>query len=311
VSDADALKQRLKLMLRAERAMGATGVVSIGPSNVIVEPEPVTPTPAGSDRVRMSVDARSDPTRVGVKKDDARDVATEATSSTVPAPPIDMPASLLPIGPDRPPFSEAEHPTPRKVELLRAMDEGEVKGCPKCRLCETRTNTVFGEGAADARLMFIGEGPGENEDLTGRPFIGKAGELLTKMIAGMGLTREQVYIANVVKCRPPNNRVPAPDEVAACTPYLERQIEIIRPRAIVTLGLPSSQYMLQTKTPMGKLRGRWHAWRGIKLMPTYHPAYLLRNYTKETREAVWSDLQMVMKELGLAPRRKNVPGEGG
>ena len=184
------------------------------------------------------------------------------------------------------------------------MDEGEVKGCPKCALCQTRTNTVFGEGAADARLMFIGEGPGENEDLSGRPFIGRAGELLTKMIAGMGLTREQVYIVNVVKCRPPNNRVPAPDEVAACTPYLERQIEIVRPEAIVTLGLPASQYMLQVKTPMGKMRGQWHAWRGIRLMPTYHPAYLLRNYTGATRAAVWSDLQMVMKALDLKPPGK-------
>lgn len=278
------LRQRLKLMLRAERALGATGVAASFAPAIIEEPAPF----------------------VAKVVDPVRDVATEAKSSTQSV----EPTVLIPIGPDRPAFTDAEHPTPRKIELLRAMDEGEVKGCPKCRLCETRTNTVFGEGAADARLMFIGEGPGENEDLQGRPFIGKAGELLTKMIAGMGLAREQVYIANLVKCRPPNNRVPAPDEVAACTPYLERQIEIIRPRAIVTLGLPASQYMLQSKTSMGKLRGQWHAWRGIRLMPTYHPAYVLRSYNTATRAAVWSDLQMVMKELGLSAPAKKSTGAG-
>jgi DNA polymerase len=163
---------------------------------------------------------------------------------------------------------------------------------------------VFGEGDADAPIFFIGEGPGENEDLQGRPFVGRAGELLNKWIAAMGLKREQVFIANIVKCRPPGNREPAPDETATCTPYLERQIEIIRPRVIMTLGKPSSQHMLQTKNSMGKMRGQWQAWRGIKLMPTYHPAYVLRNYTYETRAAVWSDLQQVMKELGLKiPKR--------
>src|SRR5205814_5029346 len=138
-------------------------------------------------------------------------------------------------------------PSEEKRKRLLALDNNEVRRCTRCRLCETRTNTVFGEGDADAKIMFIGEGPGENEDLQGRPFVGRAGELLNKMIAGMGLNREQVYIGNIVKCRPPGNRVPAPDEVATCTPYLERQIEIIRPRAIVTLGLPAKQYMLQTK----------------------------------------------------------------
>lgn len=300
VSDADVLRQRVKLMLRAERALGATGVVA--PSFDSAPPLPATPAVA---RVELPPPARPAP-RPTIVVSDARDVATEAKSSTETV----VPTTLIPLGPDRPPFLDEEHPTPRKIELLRAMDENEVKGCPKCRLCETRTNTVFGEGAADARLMFIGEGPGENEDLSGRPFIGKAGELLTKMIGSMGLSREQVYIANVVKCRPPNNRVPQSDEVAACTPYLERQIEIIRPRAIVTLGLPASQYMLQVKTPMGKLRGQWHAWRGIQLMPTYHPAYLLRSYTKETRAAVWADLQMVMKLLGLTPPARKGSDEG-
>lgn len=194
-----------------------------------------------------------------------------------------------------------------KIERLSAMNLKEVSVCRKCRLCETRTNTVFGEGDPDAKILFIGEGPGENEDLQGRPFVGRAGDLLNKMIAGMGLKREQVYIANIVKCRPPGNRVPAPDEVETCTPYLVRQLEIIRPQVIVTLGLPSSKYMLQSKLSMGKLRGQWHDWRGIKLMPTYHPAFLLRAYTEENRAAVWSDLKKVMVEVGLPipPARAN------
>jgi DNA polymerase len=192
-----------------------------------------------------------------------------------------------------------------KLALLKTLDEEQVRGCVKCRLCEQRTQTVFGEGDADARIMFIGEGPGENEDLQGRPFVGRAGEMLNKWIAAMGLRREQVYIANIVKCRPPGNREPALDEVETCTPYLVRQIEIIQPRVIVTLGRPAMQYMLQTKISMGKMRGQWQEWRGVKLLPTYHPAYVLRNYVDETRKAVWSDLQLVMKEVGLRlPARK-------
>lgn len=202
------------------------------------------------------------------------------------------------------PFSASELSTTEKRIRLEQMDVGEVRGCTMCRLCETRTHTVFGEGDPDANLMFVGEGPGENEDLTGRPFVGRAGELLEKQIQAMGLKRAQVFICNVVKCRPPENRNPAPDETAACTPYLMRQIEIVRPKAIVTLGLPATQFLLNTKMPMNKMRGRWHAWRGIDLMPTYHPAYLLRNYTAETRRMVWSDLQMVMEKLGLKGKEK-------
>lgn len=179
------------------------------------------------------------------------------------------------------------------------MDEQEVKVCTKCRLHETRTNTVFGEGDPDAKIFFVGEGPGETEDLTGRPFVGRAGKLLDKMIAGMGLTRQQVFIANIVKCRPPQNRVPGADEVASCTPYLERQLEIVRPQVIVTLGRPATTYMLNVKSAMGQLRGNWHSWRGIKLMPTFHPSYVLRVYTEEVRSAVWNDLKQVLTELKM------------
>ncbi|HEY1685216.1 MAG TPA: uracil-DNA glycosylase [Tepidisphaeraceae bacterium] len=200
-------------------------------------------------------------------------------------------------------------PGAQKLKVLNNLDEAIVRVCQKCRLCSTRTNTVFGEGDVNAKIFFIGEGPGENEDLQGRPFVGRAGELLNKMITAMGLKREEVYIANVVKCRPPGNRAPAPDEVEACTPFLEKQLETIRPKVIVTLGLPAMQYMLQTKVSMGKIRGQWHEWRGIKLMPTYHPAYVLRSYTPEVRKTVWGDLQKVMEEIGLktnAEKSENV-----
>ena len=204
------------------------------------------------------------------------------------------------------PFTSPVLPTAEKIVSLKTLDDTYVKGCTRCRLHESRTHTVFGEGDPDAQVMFVGEGPGENEDLSGRPFVGKAGQLLEKMIGAMGLKREQVFIANVVKCRPPNNRQPAPDETATCTPYLVQQIETVRPKVIVTLGLPATQFLLQSKLSMGKLRGQWQTWRGIHVMPTYHPAYVLRSYTREVREAVWSDLQLVIDRLNLPrPKRKS------
>src|SRR5438105_8575444 len=148
-----------------------------------------------------------------------------------------------------------------KIRLLAQLNEEQVRNCQRCRLAQTRTQTVFGEGDVDAPIFFIGEGPGETEDKTGRPFVGRAGQLLDQMIVAMGMKREQVYIANIVKCRPPQNRAPAPDEVETCTPYLVRQIEIIRPKVIVTLGLPAAKYMLNSNSTMGRLRGQWHEWR--------------------------------------------------
>lgn len=223
-------------------------------------------------------------------------VARVVKPTQVPAP---LPSELFAPDADSPSFNAPSLSADDKRRRLIALDENEVRGCTKCRLCETRKNTVFGEGDSAARIFFIGEGPGESEDIQGRPFVGRAGDLLNKWIAAMGLAREQVYIANIVKCRPPANREPAPDETATCTPYLQRQIEIIRPEVIITLGRPSAQYMLQSKLSMGKLRGQWHQWRGVKLMPTYHPAYVLRQYTVDTRRAVWDDLKKVMSELGL------------
>jgi len=268
------------LHLRAERALGL-GALPV-PAPAPAEPH-LADTPA-------PVNVRS-----------AKSTDLKQAAAVLPGKPLKV---LMPM-PIAEPFTSAPLSPAQKKIRLAELDENEVKGCTRCRLHSTRTHTVFGEGDPNASIFFIGEGPGENEDLTGRPFIGRAGDLLTKMIVGVGLSRDQVYIANIVKCRPPNNRVPAPDEVATCTTYLERQLEIIRPKAIVTLGLPASQYMLQTKSSMGNMRGQWHSWRGIKLMPTYHPAYVLRNYTEETRRAVWDDLKKVVTELGMkVPARK-------
>ena len=213
---------------------------------------------------------------------------------------------LFATGTGGPAITDPVLSTDDKRLRLSTLDLTQVKGCVKCRLCETRTQTVFGEGDVDAAIFFVGEGPGENEDQTGRPFVGKAGQLLDKMIAGMGIAREQVYIGNCVKCRPPDNRVPAPDEAATCNPYLVDQIVTVRPKVIVTLGLTAAKYMLgDNKLAMGKIRGQWTSWRGIRLMPTFHPAYILRAYTEANRKAVWDDLQMVMAEVGL--RRPGKP----
>ncbi len=167
--------------------------------------------------------------------------------------------------------------------------------CQRCKLAGTRKTIVFGVGDAHAPLFFLGEAPGADEDQQGEPFVGKAGQLLNKMITAMGWTRESVYIANVLKCRPPGNRDPQPDEVSACQPFVRRQILAIAPRLIITLGKPAAHLLLQTDAPMGALRGRFHEYQGIKVMPTFHPAFLLRS--PERKRDTWSDLQMVMAEL--------------
>ena len=183
-----------------------------------------------------------------------------------------------------------------KAALLEAV-RAEIGDCRRCALCEKRTQIVFGEGNADARVVFVGEGPGEEEDKSGRPFVGRAGELLAKMIDAVGWRREDVYICNIVKCRPPGNRDPQPLEVATCEPFLHRQLHAIAPAAIVTLGKPAISALLGRTVAITRLRGRWLEWQGIAVMPTYHPAYLLRNYTRETRQAVWDDLRAVRERV--------------
>jgi uracil-DNA glycosylase len=180
-------------------------------------------------------------------------------------------------------------------DALLAIRE-QLGECSRCKLGPGRTKLVFGVGNPAAELMFVGEGPGEDEDLQGEPFVGRAGQLLTKMIEAMGYRRADVYIANVVKCRPPGNRNPEPDEIEACEPFLRTQIDAIRPKVVVALGKFAAQTLLRDPSPIGRLRGRWFQYEGVRLMPTFHPAYLLRSPNEKAR--AWEDLQLVMKELG-------------
>ncbi|HSE86317.1 MAG TPA: uracil-DNA glycosylase [Candidatus Binatia bacterium] len=182
-----------------------------------------------------------------------------------------------------------------KAKTLEELREA-IGDCRRCKLWPGRTHLVFGVGNPKAQLMFIGEGPGRDEDLQGEPFVGRAGQLLTDIITkGMGLKREDVYIANVVKCRPPENRNPEPDEVASCEPFLKKQIDLVRPEIIIALGKFAVQTLLQSKVPITKLRGNWYSYHGIKLMPTFHPAYLLRN--PGDKKLVWEDIKKVIKEM--------------
>ncbi len=182
------------------------------------------------------------------------------------------------------------HPT------LTTLNE-DIGDCTRCDLHRGRNNLVFGEGSENARLAFVGEGPGRDEDLAGRPFVGAAGQLLDKIIVAMGLARKEVYICNVVKCRPPNNRVPGDEERRICGQFLKRQLSILGPDIVVALGGTAAQYLLGRDEPLGKLRGRFHKVDDLTIMPTYHPAYLLRN--PSGKRPVWEDMQMVMATLGL------------
>jgi DNA polymerase len=179
----------------------------------------------------------------------------------------------------------------RSLEDVR-KDLGE---CSRCGLHQCRNNLVFGEGNPNARLVFVGEAPGEQEDIQGKPFVGRAGQLLTRIIEAMGLTRKDVFICNILKCRPPGNRNPQPEEIAACEPFLIAQLEAIRPVVICALGSFAAKTLLKKESPITVLRGKFHSYRGINLMPTYHPAYLLRN--PGAKKKVWDDVQVIMKYL--------------
>jgi uracil-DNA glycosylase family 4 len=206
------------------------------------------------------------------------------------------PAALLEVPAQTRPFAG---PLPGGVEGERPLLDDirrELGDCRRCKLCTGRKNIVFGSGNPRAELVFVGEGPGESEDQQGVPFVGAAGQLLTKMIEAMGYRRDDIYICNVVKCRPPGNRNPEPDEVAACEPFLRAQLKAIQPKAIVALGKFAAQTLLRDTTAISRLRGTWREYEGIQLMPTFHPAYLLRQ-PAEKRKA-WEDLQQVMKFFG-------------
>ncbi len=183
-----------------------------------------------------------------------------------------------------------------RVPSITLEDIGKELGdCKRCKLHKKRHHIVFGEGSPTSDLVFVGEAPGRDEDMQGKPFVGRAGKLLTDIIKAMGLERKDVYICNILKCRPPENRNPEPDEIAACEPFLIKQLEAIQPRVICAMGKFAAQTLLETGTAISTLRGRFHSYHGIKLMPTYHPAYLLRN--QGAKKQVWQDVQMIMEEL--------------
>ena len=219
-----------------------------------------------------------------------------ARSSRPPAPPSPAPAQTVAAGGKHVTLrdhAEGAKTIAETTDVLRL--EQLVSGCHMCGLAQGRTRTVYGTGSPRAELMFVGEGPGYHEDMQGKPFVGRAGALLTAMIQAMGLKRDDVFITNIVKCRPPGNRDPEPDEIKACEPFLKRQIDLIQPKLICALGRIAIQGLLRNTTPISKLRGKWQTYQGIPLMPTFHPAYLLRDPSQ--KRLAWEDLQAVMARM--------------
>ena len=203
-----------------------------------------------------------------------------------------MGVDFLPVSEQSLPQTVADSQT-----LLTQLSKTHDATCPHCTRVTGYTQTVFGVGNPIASLMFIGEAPGAEEDRIGIPFVGDAGKKLDEIISAMGMQRDDVYIANVLKSRPPNNRTPTPEEIRNCAPFLTQQVAIVQPKVIVALGSPAAKFLLQTSRGITQLRGSWGTFEGISVMPTFHPAYLLRNYTKEIRAQMWSDMQQVMKKL--------------
>lgn len=237
---------------------------------------------------------RGTPEVAGVDVESARPSSrATVTAPAVVAPPMRESATAVPVVQARPGWGDA--PT---LDSVRAV----LGECTRCRLAEGRTRIVFGDGAMDADLLFVGEGPGEQEDRQGLPFVGRAGELLTQMIEnGLRIPRSAVYICNIVKCRPPNNRTPLADEVATCRPFLDGQIDSVRPKVIVALGKPATSLLLGRDVSITRVRGIWQDYRGYAVMPTFHPAFLLRQYTAGNRRLVWEDLKSALaraRELG-------------
>lgn len=229
-----------------------------------------------SPRPEVQRDAQPQPNEPAASRPKPQPASPARSSAHPPAPPLSAEA-IVPWADQRPTLSDVEQ---------------HLGECTRCGLCETRNKIVFGHGNPEARLMFIGEGPGEQEDKSGLPFVGRAGDLLTNMIEkGLGISRSDVYICNIVKCRPPQNRPPLAPEVSACRPFLDGQIRAIAPKVIVTLGKPAAGLLLGRDVAITRLRGTWQEYQGIPLMPTLHPAFVLRQYTPENRRAVWEDLK--------------------
>ncbi|HYB97777.1 MAG TPA: uracil-DNA glycosylase [Candidatus Limnocylindrales bacterium] len=247
--------------------------------------------PAAEARAAANIAALRSGATVAAPGPAPADARTAAAGATPQAPAVSSAAAGTRLGG---PLVEQAIVEAVSLEQLR----GVLGECTRCKLCSGRTNIVFGVGNPAADLMFVGEGPGEDEDVQGEPFVGKAGKLLTDIITrGMGLKRSDVYIANVVKCRPPSNRNPEPDEIVACEPFLLRQVELVSPKVLVSLGNFATQALLRDRTSITRRRGQWHEFAGIPLMPTFHPAYLLRN--PSDKRLVWDDIKQVMARLGL------------
>jgi len=285
------LWQQLRAHLEWERGHGHSGIAvqSLGASRVApavrvqesAEPRrpapPPSPPPTLPDEaLRLLAKLRGD---VGGAPPEPHPGGPAEGAAAAP-----LPAPALPVG-----------PLPRGDKARLTVLAEEVRSCRRCRLHEGRTQTVFARGSAEAQVLFVGEGPGHHEDQTGEPFVGASGQLLDKMVAAMGLSRDAIYVCNVVKCRPPDNRLPLPDETAECLPYLREQIGIVAPRVIVALGRCAAE-TLGCALPGRSWRGLWGSYEGIPVMPTYHPSYLLR--TPEMKRPVWEDLQKVMQRIG-------------
>ena len=253
------------------------------------------------DRATMELPAAGRPGALRAPDAAAAPVARleqQARPSPVAAPVARAPRPQEAILPVVPSLFESAVRAGLEGDTLERIRE-DIGDCKRCRLCEGRNTIVFGDGNSQAQLVFVGEGPGHDEDVQGLPFVGRAGKLLTQMIEAMGLRRQDVYICNIVKCRPPGNRQPERDEVATCSPFLDRQLAAIGPKVIVCLGGVAAQTLLGTNKAISQFRGQWFEFRGAKLMATYHPAFLLR--TPSAKSEVWTDLKKVMHELGLKP----------
>ncbi|MBY0313843.1 MAG: hypothetical protein K2W85_17395 [Phycisphaerales bacterium] len=292
---------------QTEKLMGVE-CVPMRAANAVVVP----PTPEAEVTARPARETPA-PTRPKPTPSTPAHAPTKVSASTpapTPVQPRPQPATVIEPKPVVQHTDPARQAAQRTLDLIRARYE---RDAPHTKFVTEFTHIVFGEGDPRARLMFVGEAPGADEDKCGRPFVGRAGQLLDKMIIALGLKREDVYIANVLKTRPPNNATPTSDECALCSPYLYQQIAAVRPEVIVTLGLPATRTLLNTTEPMARLRGQWASfqppelWEGqappgegpIPVVPTYHPAFLLRAYTRENRQKVWSDLLMAAQKLGL------------
>lgn len=286
-------RRRIRLTPEAKRALAAKPAVPARPAPVVVAKSAPAPAPAAARPVVSAVPPPRPAVQVqaGEGTGAPRGVVPRATPAATTVTPLHRPtATPVPDSPaDVSPLDLSAH----TLETLPAV----VAACKRCRLCSLgRTQTVFADGSARSRVMFVGEGPGADEDAQGVPFVGAAGQLLTKMILAMKLKREDVYIANIVKCRPPDNRAPHEDEAQACLPYVQRQIELVKPVVIVVLGAVPFQHLLGRKGITAG-RGRWYEYKGIPVMATYHPAFLLR--TPGKKGEAWADLQLVMKHMGL------------